>query len=148
MLDKYVYGSHGAMLVYDVTNYASFENLEDWVNCIRKFTQGQEKPCHLSLIANKCDLEHMRTVKVDKHQKFAEKHGMSSYMVSAKTGDSLILAFKAVAAEILGIQMTAKDLEQQIQVVKAEIPAAPSSHNEKQLRPVNQSKKSSVCSIQ
>ena len=35
------------------------------------------------------DLEHMRTVKQDKHQKFAQEHGMSSYFVSAKTGDSV-----------------------------------------------------------
>jgi len=35
------------------------------------------------------DLEHMRTVKVDKHQKFAQERGMSSHFVSAKTGDSV-----------------------------------------------------------
>ena len=35
------------------------------------------------------DLEHMRTVKLEKHQKFAADHGMSSHFVSAKTGDSV-----------------------------------------------------------
>ena len=35
------------------------------------------------------DLEHMRTVKQDKHQKFAQEHQMTSYHVSAKTGDSV-----------------------------------------------------------
>lgn len=43
MLDKYIYGAHGALVVYDVTNAASFENLEDWVNIIKKFTAEQEK---------------------------------------------------------------------------------------------------------
>lgn len=35
------------------------------------------------------DLEHMRTVKMDKHQKFAQERGMSSHFVSAKTGDNV-----------------------------------------------------------
>ena len=35
------------------------------------------------------DLEHMRTVKIDKHTKFAQDRGMSSHFVSAKTGDSV-----------------------------------------------------------
>jgi len=39
------------------------------------------------------DLEHMRTVKVDKHQKFAQERGMSSHFVSAKTGDSVCTSY-------------------------------------------------------
>lgn len=35
------------------------------------------------------DLEHMRTVKEDKHQKFAQEHSANSYFVSAKTGESV-----------------------------------------------------------
>lgn len=43
MLDKYIFGAQGALVVYDVTNGASFENLEDWINLIKKFTKDQEK---------------------------------------------------------------------------------------------------------
>lgn len=35
------------------------------------------------------DLEHMRTVKVDKHQRFCQENNCSSHFVSAKTGDSV-----------------------------------------------------------
>ena len=31
----------------------------------------------------------MRTVKLDRHQRFAQDRGMSSHFVSAKTGDSV-----------------------------------------------------------
>ena len=31
MLDKYVFGADAIMLVYDVTNASSFENLKDWL---------------------------------------------------------------------------------------------------------------------
>ena len=37
------------------------------------------------------DLEHMRTVKLEKHTKFAQENGLSSHYVSAKTGDSVRL---------------------------------------------------------
>lgn len=35
------------------------------------------------------DLEHMRTVKADKHQRFCQENGLGSFFVSAKTGDSV-----------------------------------------------------------
>lgn len=35
------------------------------------------------------DLEHMRTVKVDKHQRLCQENNFSSHFVSAKTGDSV-----------------------------------------------------------
>lgn len=38
------------------------------------------------------DLEHMRTVKLDKHTKFAQENGLSSHYVSAKTGDSVSIS--------------------------------------------------------
>lgn len=157
MLDKYIYGAHGALIVYDITNYSSFENLEDWVNCVQKYTKDQEKPPHLGLVANKTDLEHMRTVKVDKHVKLAEKFGMSSHFVSAKSGDSVSLCFQKTAADILGIQLTRSEMEQQISVITAEIPANDNPHTSgsaagssanRPLRGVNHTKNSNVCALQ
>lgn len=43
MLEKYINGAQGAVVVYDVTNSSSFENLEDWINIIKKVTKAQEK---------------------------------------------------------------------------------------------------------
>ena len=76
MLDKYLTGAHGILFVYDVTNYASFENLEDWVVFVNELfrnaiPEGKQKP-HLALVGNKIDLEYMRTVKADKHNNFAQ----------------------------------------------------------------------------
>lgn len=148
MLDKYVYGAHGALIVYDITNQASFDNLEDWVNTVRKFTSEQEKPPHLALVANKTDLEHMRAVKIDKHMKFAEKYQMSSHFVSSKTGDSVALCFQKITADILGIQLTRNEMEQQIAVVRAELPAEPQQIVHKPTRSNRTNKKSNICNIQ
>lgn len=120
MLQNYIYGSHGVLLVYDITNHNSFDNLEDWLRTLQKVF-GTEKMPYLALVGNKIDLEYMRTVKMDKHQRFAQQHGMSSHFVSAKTGDSVAMCFQRVAAEIIGIKLTKTEAEQQHKVVKAEI---------------------------
>ena len=39
------------------------------------------------LLGNKVDLNHMQAVKQDLHTKFSAKYKMTSYYVSAKTGD-------------------------------------------------------------
>ncbi|XP_005467394.1 ras-related protein Rab-28 isoform X4 [Oreochromis niloticus] len=115
MLDKYVYGAHGVLLVYDITNYQSFENLEDWFSMVKKANEESDIQPVISLVGNKIDLEHMRTVKSDKHQRFCQENGLISQFVSAKTGDSRL------AAEILGVKLNKAELEQSQRVVKADI---------------------------
>lgn len=146
MLENYVYGCQGALLVYDITNHNSFDNLEDWYGTIRKVL-GKERLPHMALVGNKSDLEHMRTVKLEKHQRFAQEHGMSSHFVSAKTGDSVSLCFQKVAAEILGIKLTKPDVEQHHRVVKAEI--VNYKHEDAAARALPQTAtKSSLCTLQ
>ncbi|ESP00433.1 hypothetical protein LOTGIDRAFT_225808 [Lottia gigantea] len=144
MLDNYIYGSQGVLLVYDITNYSSFENLEDWYAAIRKVCKDVRSP-HIALVGNKIDLEHMRTVKQDKHQRFAQEHGMSSHFVSAKSGDSVNLCFQKLAAEILGVKLTKPEVEQQQRVLKAEIIKYPA---DAPVKPLPQQPKSSFCVLQ
>ena len=72
MLDKYVYGANAIMLIYDVTNSNSFDNLEQWLRASQRVTSTMEKPPFYALVANKIDQEHLRTVKSDRHHKFAQ----------------------------------------------------------------------------
>jgi hypothetical protein len=41
------------MLVYDVTNTASFDNLEDWLAVVKNVLAAAPKKPHLALVANK-----------------------------------------------------------------------------------------------
>nr|CDJ90640.1 Ras domain containing protein [Haemonchus contortus] len=99
MIDKYIYGSHAALIVYDVTNMSSFDNTQDWLNVIRRVTKTQEKPPQIVLVANKVDEERLRKVSVDAHCAFAKQHDLKAFYVSAKTGDSVIMMFRQVAAD-------------------------------------------------
>ncbi|XP_044152389.1 ras-related protein Rab-28 isoform X2 [Bufo gargarizans] len=144
MLDKYIYGTQGVLLVYDITNYQSFENLEDWFSMVKKVNEESETPPFVALVGNKIDLEHMRTVKADKHQRFCQENGLGSFFVSAKTGDSVFLCFQRVAAEILGIKLNKAEMEQSQRIVKAEIVNYP--EDDKQLNSARSQSK--VCSLQ
>ncbi|XP_056328680.1 ras-related protein Rab-28 isoform X3 [Danio aesculapii] len=143
MLDKYIYGAQGVLLVYDITNSQSFENLEDWLSMVRKANEESDVQPAISLIGNKIDLEHMRTVKMEKHQRFCQENGLISQFVSAKTGDSVFLCFQRLAAEILGIKLNKAEMEQS-QVVKADIV---NYSQESVARAVN-TPRSSMCVIQ
>ncbi|XP_016363681.1 ras-related protein Rab-28 [Sinocyclocheilus anshuiensis] len=144
MLDKYIYGAQGVLLVYDITNSQSFENLEDWLNMVRKANEESDTQLAISLIGNKIDLEHMRTVKMEKHQRFCQENGLISQFVSAKTGDSVFLCFQRLAAEILGIKLNKAEMEQSQHVVKADIV---NYSQESVARAVNPPR-SSMCNIQ
>ena len=44
------------MFVYDITNYSSFENLDDWLTIVQQECfKGDAKPPHLALVANKSE---------------------------------------------------------------------------------------------
>ncbi|KAG8591432.1 hypothetical protein GDO81_000180, partial [Engystomops pustulosus] len=144
MLDKYIYGTQGVLLVYDITNYQSFENLEDWFSMVKKVNEESETQPFIALVGNKIDLEHMRTVKADKHQRFCQENGLGSFFVSAKTGDSVFLCFQRVAAEILGIKLNKAEIEQSQRIVKAEIVNYP--EDDTQLNSARSQSK--VCSLQ
>ncbi|XP_028919521.1 ras-related protein Rab-28 isoform X1 [Ornithorhynchus anatinus] len=144
MLDKYIFGAQGILLVYDITNYQSFENLEDWLSVVKKVNEESETQPLVALVGNKIDLEHLRTVKADKHLRFCQENGLSSYFVSAKTGDSVFLCFQRVAAEILGIKLNKADMEQSQRVVKADIVNYSQEPVSRTINPP----RSSMCAIQ
>nr|CAB3265365.1 ras-related protein Rab-28-like [Phallusia mammillata] len=144
MLDKYVYGAQGVLFVYDITNYQSFENIDDWLAAVKQVTK--DKPCHYALVGNKGDLEHMRSIEKSKHDLYAHDHNMSSHFVCAKTGDSVSLAFKRIAADILKIKLSKAEQDGTHKVVTAVLE---NSHRPKPTPQMRKRKtKSSVCSVQ
>ncbi|KAL2097434.1 hypothetical protein ACEWY4_006641 [Coilia grayii] len=87
MVQQYYRNVHAIILVFDVSNPASFRNLPLWLEECRWNAQGQEVPC--ILVGNKCDLVHQGSsvwagVKGEQVRKFAEAHGMPFYLTSAK----------------------------------------------------------------
>ena len=120
MLSTYIYGAHGIVFIYDITNYQSFLNVEEWLQVVKTTYAGSQLP-YLALIGNKIDLYHMQAVKIEKHNSFAEQNSMYSYMVSAKTGDQVFTSFFRIAADLSGVILTSYDIESSQKVIKAEV---------------------------
>lgn len=57
MVTNYIAGAHAVLLCYDITNYESFANLEDWYRLVLKTFHGKDLP-YTVLIGNKCKLNY------------------------------------------------------------------------------------------
>ena len=86
-----------AMVVYDITNRDSFENIQSWIEDIR--TQSP-KTVLIILIGNKIDLDDRRIITYDEGNEFAIKNGLIFGETSAKTGEGIEEIFKKSAQEI------------------------------------------------
>lgn len=95
---SYYKGSDIICLIYDITNYESFRNLQFWMEEVRK---SDHIPTKIVLIGNKCDLHHHRMVSQEKVGGFAEKIGATMFEVSAKTHMNLDDAFQEMAKQVL-----------------------------------------------
>eukprot|EP01046_Picozoa_sp_COSAG06_P042189 COSAG06_NODE_5342_length_3537_cov_39.550055_3_plen_81_part_00 len=54
MIGNYIYGAQVVLLCYDITNYQSFQNLEDWYRLVRR-TFGTRALPYVALIGNKSE---------------------------------------------------------------------------------------------
>lgn len=77
----YYKGSHGVILVYDVTDRESFNNIANWINETRKHAGTNIVKV---LVGNKCDLTEARKVTTKEGQEYAEREKMLFFETSAK----------------------------------------------------------------
>jgi Ras-related protein Rab-28 len=55
MLRSYIYGAQAVLLCYDVTNHASFDNLEDWLREAQLAVPEDGVPPRYALVGNKSE---------------------------------------------------------------------------------------------
>ena len=86
-----------ACIVYDITNRASFQSVQSWIDDCSKQTS---KTILLLLIGNKSDLKDKREVKYEEGEKFAKSHNMIFLETSAKTGENINSIFEKSVKQI------------------------------------------------
>ncbi|TYH40270.1 hypothetical protein ES332_D12G235800v1 [Gossypium tomentosum] len=94
---SYYRGAHGIIIVYDVTDQESFNNVNQWLNEISRY--GSENVNKL-LVGNKSDLTAKRVVSPEAAQAFADELGIPFMETSAKNATNVQQAFLAMAADI------------------------------------------------
>ncbi len=94
MHEAYLRGAHGALLLFDITNYVSFVSIEKWTQLLRKL--NQELP--IVLVASKYDLEEFSMVG-DYYAKLTQKRfNLIEYVkTSSKWGLNLEEPFNIIS---------------------------------------------------
>lgn len=93
---SYYKGAQGAILVYDISNRESFNNVETWLKEIKNHLDPEQMI--IMLVANKKDLEKLREVQTNEGNDLAEKHDLFFMETSAKdnSGNEVNQAFMTV----------------------------------------------------
>ena len=73
--------THGAIIIYDITDINSFENAKYWIELIKKISKVKTE---YILVGNKCDDEPKRKVKVEEGKNLADEYGIKFFECSAK----------------------------------------------------------------
>jgi len=95
--NAYYHGAVGALIVYDITKHLTFENVDRWLKELRDHTHGD---IVVALVGNKSDLRHLRAVRTDEAEEFAQQHGLSFIETSALDSSNVETVFKNCLTEV------------------------------------------------
>ena len=83
---NYYKGARGIILIYDITNIKSYENIKKWINEIK---EEISENVTIVLIGNKIDNEKERKISKEQGVKLANDYNVSFFETSAKTGEGI-----------------------------------------------------------
>jgi len=94
---SYYRGAHGIIIVYDVTEMESFNNVKQWLHEIDRYaSEGVNK----LLVGNKADLVSKKQVDTASAKELADSLSMPFLETSAKSATNVEQAFMTMAGEI------------------------------------------------
>lgn len=95
----YYRGAMGIILVYDVSDEVSFQNVNNWM---RQIDQNAAENVNRILIGNKCDVSDAdRVVTAEMGSALADQYGISFFETSAKKNINVEAAFLKIAEDIV-----------------------------------------------
>ena len=100
LFPSYISGASGAVMLYDITNKDTLEDLHEWI----KIIEGVQNPPRTKiLLEHKVDLEDQRVVSRKDAEEIFKKYNFQGEIIgtSAKTGVNIEEAFLLLGKEIL-----------------------------------------------
>ena len=103
MHPSYYYRAHCCIMTFDVTRKMTYQHLTDWYKELREYCE--DIPC--ILVANKIDVDYNVT---RKEFKFASKHNLPLFYVSAADGTNVVKVFETAIKEAERFKSSGGDL--------------------------------------
>ena len=94
---NYYKGAQGIIVIYDITNFASFDNVKNWISQIREEVTSNVV---IYIAGNKTDLEEQRKIQTEEGKNLAEEYGFHFVETSAKNGTNINEAFEDLVERI------------------------------------------------
>ncbi|AYV82395.1 MAG: putative ras-related protein Rab-35 [Homavirus sp.] len=89
---------HGYMVVYDICDRRSFDNIIKWLEQIRQY--GDYDNSIIYLVGTKSDTSDRRVVSFEEAQKFATTHRLTYFETSSKDGVNVEECFMSMASNV------------------------------------------------
>ena len=96
LISSYYRGVHGVLILFDICDEESFNNLEFWIDDI-KTHHGQKSVIYI--IGNKIDLVSKRVISLDDAKKFCKERDYKYFEVSSK--DNTIFPINEIFEELM-----------------------------------------------
>ena len=98
LLESYVLGAKGALLMFDLTRPMTLQNLEQWINIVRK----GDPNIPILFLGTKNDLTDEIMVQDDYAMSFKQQFNLMDYLrISSKSGENVAKAFNMLTTKIL-----------------------------------------------
>jgi len=98
LLSTYCLGANAAMIIYDITNSKTLDQISEWTKIVRE--KANDIP--IMLIGNNLDLEESCELNREEGIEIAKKYNLSSYNeISTKTGKNVEKSFESLTEILL-----------------------------------------------
>jgi len=93
-------GARGIIVVFDISEMASFEGMKDWLQEANRFKEPNID-VKVIIVGNKKDLADKRVVSYEEVKKVADSNNAKYYEASAKTGEGVNEVFQQLVQDLL-----------------------------------------------
>ena len=102
MLKHYVQGAHGAIIMFDLTNFITLKNIENWIDICKLGSSS----IPLILIGGKADLVDLVSINDEYLREMKEKYDFIDYLkTSSKTGENIDEVFKILTKKMIELEI-------------------------------------------
>ena len=98
LASNYIKKANGVLLVYDISDKKSFDNIGKWMDDI---IEESDNKIPIVLAGNKCDLKQERVITKEVGENIAKQYNLIFFETSCKDGDNVDNCFKELTQQIL-----------------------------------------------